>query len=112
MHFFDKFLNRTENIESVKYLHPNFYTTDDDIWYYNRMYGGGFPYEKFPTIKVIFKFDDPSLLNDCSFVCKISLNKSDGPKYFGVAFAQDERKDELVELVSLWSLPQGPCRKV
>ncbi len=49
-------------------------------------------------LKVSFTFDDPGLLDDCPFVCKIAPH--DDPKvaaYFGIAFALPYEVDRLKE---------------
>lgn len=95
MEFLKNIFNPTkknETQEIVKNLHPNFKITEDNFWYFNRKYTG---VERKPTVKAIFKFDDATSLDDCSFLTKIGINQSDGPKYFGVSFGDDSNRLEL-----------------
>ncbi|MCL5012099.1 MAG: hypothetical protein M1320_01610 [Patescibacteria group bacterium] len=94
MKIFDKLpqLKRIEHEGSVKKLHPDFRTTKDNFWYFNRLHSD---LKTNPTLKVVFKFDDPALLDNCPFMAKIGINESDGPKYFGVAFGTNINRAEL-----------------
>jgi len=95
MRFLEHFRSREPEQETVKGLHPNFSRSQDKFWYYNREYS---PFvDRHVTHKVIFKFEDPRLLDDFPFLGKIGLNKEDGPKYFGVAYGDSRNKEQLVE---------------
>ena len=39
-----------------------------------------------PQVKVVFTFDNLTLLEGCPFVCKVSENQKVGRKFFGVAY--------------------------
>lgn len=94
MKFLEKiFQSKTEAKESVRKLHPDFKVTQDNFWYFNRVNSSGFPMR--PTLKVIFKFENPALLDNCPFMAKIGMNESDGPKYFGVAYGSKQNRTEL-----------------
>lgn len=93
MKLFEKiFQPKQEAKESTKNLHPDFRITNDGFWYSNRNCS---MYESEITLKVIFKFEDPILLDKCPFMAKIAMNKSEGSKYFGVAYGNNEKRSEL-----------------
>lgn len=50
-----------------------------------------------PQIKLIFSFDEPALLDEVSFVAKVSPNIKDGERYFAVFYGTEEDKKALVE---------------
>jgi hypothetical protein len=93
MKFFERMFSASkETIESAKDVHSAFTLTDDNFWFSNRSYKS---YEEQPTLKATFKFDTPELLDDCPFMAKIGMNESEGPKYFGVAYATESNQSEL-----------------
>ncbi|MBI5733286.1 hypothetical protein HY967_05065, partial [Candidatus Jorgensenbacteria bacterium] len=42
-------------------------------------------------------FDDPKLLDDCPFVCKIGKNVDGDTKYFGVAYGDETIQKQMKE---------------
>jgi len=46
-------------------------------------------------VKVTFVFDDPTLLDECPFVCKISTDAKGEYKFFGVAYGRKKDADAL-----------------
>lgn len=82
-----------EQKETTKGIHPDFRLRDGE-YYHNR------PWELIdgPIVsKVGFKFDDPKLLDDCPFIAKVGINWSEGPKYFGLAYAHDGEQQTLID---------------
>ena len=50
-------------------------------------------------IKLAFPFDEPALMDNCSFMCKIGKNigENQETKYYGVAYATEEDSEALIE---------------
>jgi len=48
-----------------------------------------------PKIKATFVFNDPSLLDGCPFVCKVSEDVRGGYNFFGVAYGREEDVEAL-----------------
>ncbi len=47
------------------------------------------------SVKIGFSFDDPQLLNECPFVCKISVDTKGEYRYFGVAYGTLKEQEAL-----------------
>lgn len=48
--------------------------------------------------KVTFCFDDPSLLDDCAFTCKVAPHDNPGvARYFGVVYAYKWNQKDVIE---------------
>jgi hypothetical protein len=81
-------------------VHPDF-RVRDGFWTWNYNNFGTYiqekkphlkTYDKFGIIKVAFPFDDPSLLDNCPFMCKIGKNDTSDPgtQWFGVAYGYED----------------------
>jgi hypothetical protein len=51
-------------------------------------------------IKVCFSFDDPTLLDDCPFVTKITVDLKTSCRFFGVAYGTWSDQEELIRWAS------------
>ena len=97
-----------EKRETQILIHPDFKITGDCYddkgklrwcWNWNefkprvdkRKYG--------QPVKLAFAFDDPGLLNNCPYMCKIGENigANQETKFYGVAYAIEENSQELCE---------------
>jgi len=56
-----------------------------------RKYGGDI------EIKVAFLFDDPKLLDECPFVCKIAEDNRKKHRYVGIAYGRNKDREALKE---------------
>jgi hypothetical protein len=86
-------------------IHPNF-TLDFLHFQQNRPWNVS-AYKEHPQIKVVFYFDDSSLLNDCPFVAKVTLDQKLGYRFFGVAYGVKSDSEALRQWSSKfpwWSL--------
>ena len=96
---------RKENKEAPALIHPDFKIKgdiyDDEVrrWYWNWLELKPSPIRKkyAAPIKLAFPFEDPTLLNNCPFMCKVGENIGTNPetKYYGVAYATEEDAQTL-----------------
>ncbi len=89
-------------------LHPDF-TISNGVSYLQNRYGAASCTE---NSKVCFTFADLSLMDGCPFPAKIGFNRRDGPRYFGVAYAESlEKLDQIrawaTRFEDVWEVPYG-----
>ena len=77
-------------------LHKDFYIRRTP-WYFNQKFN--ILTDSNINIKIRFGFDDPTLLNDCPFMAKISSNLDDQitHKYIWFAYGDEKNKSDLVK---------------
>lgn len=90
------FENKKTNQEII---HSKFTKTDDGFWFWNKRWDT--PLQ--PSYKIGFSFNEPNMVDDCNFICKVGKNtESENYKYFGLVFGNDKAVDYTQEEVKNW----------
>lgn len=111
MEIFDKLFGRKKEKTGEQPIHFDFLVRDPDgFWWWNHTNFGKYIREKkklklydaLGIIKIAFPFDDPKLLNNCPFMCKIGENTTSikDTKWFGIAYGYKDDGDALIDWAS------------
>lgn len=90
-----------EKAKKLRSIHPDFQLVSvnflDPQFAWNKRI---LEQNKQASVKVIFAFDEPKLLDDCPFLAKVGFDKTNEHTFFGVAYDIEGDPEKLCEWVA------------